>query len=195
LYQQFSRTQKGSCNRRKVGYQLQKHFAKLTNRRKDIRNRLVAYLVRQYETVCFQDELLKAWQRVYGKKMADLSLGAFLRILKERSRTPAEISSSFPSTQRCSGCGQKSSHNLPLAERVYHCPICGLVLDRDLNAAVNLRLEGLGIDPAHSPSRCPERNTVMPVETKTATQRMVDCFNNLPFVRASLVSEAGSPGF
>jgi hypothetical protein len=67
-------------------------------------------------------------------------------------------------------------------------------MDRDLNAALNLRLEGLGLDPKKYPSRCPERNTVMPVETKTTTQRMVNHFNGLPFVRASLVAEAGSLG-
>jgi putative transposase len=196
LYRQFSRTQQHGRNRRKIGCKLQKHFTKLTNRKKEIRNQLVAYLVRNYETVCFQDELLRAWQRLYGKKMADLSLGAFLRILSERSRTPVEVPSNFPSTQRCSGCGCRSTHKLPLSQRMYRCcnPNCGLVMDRDLNAALNLRLEGLGLDPKKYPSRCPERNTVMPVETKTTTQRMVNHFNGLPFVRASLVAEAGSLG-
>ncbi|MFW9914362.1 MAG: RNA-guided endonuclease InsQ/TnpB family protein [Candidatus Thorarchaeota archaeon] len=194
LYRAFSRTQKNSCNRRKVVCQLQKAFAHLVSQKKEIRNQVVSYLVRHYETVCFQDELLHAWQRVYGKKMADLSLGAFLRILAERSRTPREVRSSFPSTQRCSGCGHKRS--VSLNERVYQCqnPQCGLVLDRDLNAALNLQLEGLALDPTDYPSRCPERNTVMLVETKTTTQRMVDHFNRLPFVRASLVCETGSSG-
>ncbi|MHA2271696.1 MAG: RNA-guided endonuclease InsQ/TnpB family protein [Candidatus Hodarchaeales archaeon] len=194
LYRQFSRTQKGSRNRRKVACKLQKVFAQLTQRKQEIRNQLVAYLVRHYATICYQDELLRAWQRLYGRKMADLSLGAFLRILSERSRTPVEIPSSFPSTQRCSSCGHKLPAKLPLSQRMYRCQNvkCGLVLDRDLNAALNLRLEGLGLNPAQYPSRCPERNTVMPVETKTATQRMVNHFNGLPFVRASLVSEAGS---
>ncbi|MHA2495887.1 MAG: RNA-guided endonuclease InsQ/TnpB family protein [Candidatus Hodarchaeales archaeon] len=194
LYRQFSRTQQGSRNRRKVACKLQKAFAQLTQRKQEIRNQLVAYLVRHYATICYQDELLRAWQRLYGKKMADLSLGAFLRILAERSRTPAEIPSTFPSTQRCSGCGHKLPAKLPLAQRMYRCenPTCGLVIDRDLNAALNLQLEGLGLNPQKYPSRCPERNTVMPVETKTATQRMLAHFNELPFVRASLVAEAGS---
>jgi putative transposase len=192
LYRAFSRTQKGSRNRRKVACKLQKAFAQLTHRRKDIRNQLIAYLVRHYATICYQDELLRAWQRVYGQKMADLSLGAFLRILAERSCTPVEIPSSFPSTQRCSGCGHHQK--VALEERMYRCqnPKCGLVLDRDLNAALNLQLEGLGVEPTNYPSRCPERNTVMPAETKTTTQQMLDHFNGLPFVRASLVSEAGS---
>jgi putative transposase len=194
LYRAFSRTQPHSRNRRKIVCRLQKAFAKLGHQKQDTRNQLVAYLVRHYATICFQDELLRAWQRIYGKKMMDLSLGAFLRILAERSRTPREVSSSFPSTQRCSGCGHKLAHKLPLSQRIYRCtnPSCGLVLDRDLNAALNLQLEGLGIDPKKIPSRCPERNTVLPVETKAATQRMVDRFNGLPFVRASLVRETGS---
>ncbi|MFQ5980240.1 MAG: RNA-guided endonuclease InsQ/TnpB family protein, partial [Candidatus Heimdallarchaeota archaeon] len=191
LYRAFSRTQKGSRNRQKLRIKLQKVFATLTHRKKDIRNQLVAYLVRNYATICFQDELLHAWQRLYGKKMADLSLGAFLRILAERSRTPREIRSTFPSTQRCSGCGNKQK--LTLTERTYHCSSCGLVIDRDWNAARNLLWEGRGITPKDMPSRCPERNTVMPVETKTTTQRMVAHFNGLPFVRASLVAEAGCP--
>ncbi|MHA2231603.1 MAG: RNA-guided endonuclease InsQ/TnpB family protein [Candidatus Hodarchaeales archaeon] len=191
LYRVFSRTQQGSRNRRKFRLKLQKAYATLTHRKKDIRNQLVAYLVRNYATICFQDEPLRAWHRVYGKKMADLSLGAFLRILAERSRTPREIRSSFPSTQRCSGCGHKQK--LTLTERTYRCPRCQLTIDRDWNAARNLLLEGQGLASKENPSRCPEQNTVMPVETQTATQRMVDHFNGLPYVRASLVAEAGSP--
>ncbi|MFX0112987.1 MAG: zinc ribbon domain-containing protein [Candidatus Hodarchaeota archaeon] len=144
--------------------------------------------------ICFQDELPKAWQRLYGQKMADLSLGAFLRILAERSRTPIEIRSSFPSTQRCSGCGHQLARKLPLHQLSYRCAntTCEQVMDHDLNAAINLRLEGLGIDPTDYPSRYPERNTVMPVETKATTQRMIGHFNGLPFVCVSLVCETGS---
>ncbi|MDG7004886.1 MAG: transposase, partial [Nitrososphaerota archaeon] len=43
----------------------------------------------------------------------------------------------FPSTKRCSGCGNVKAE-MPLSERVYVCEVCGLVLDRDLNAAKNL---------------------------------------------------------
>ncbi|MFX0116371.1 MAG: zinc ribbon domain-containing protein [Candidatus Hodarchaeota archaeon] len=191
LHRAFSRIQKSSRNRQKLRVKLQKAFATLTHRKKEIRNQLVTYLVRNYATICFQDELLRAWQWVYGKKMADLSLRAFLRIPAERSRTPRENRSSFPSTQRCSGCGyiQKPT----LTERTYHCQHCRLIIDRDWNSAHNLLLEGLGIASNKRPSRCPERNTVMPVETQTATQRMAYHCNSPPFVRASLVEEAGSP--
>ncbi|MFQ5980747.1 MAG: zinc ribbon domain-containing protein [Candidatus Heimdallarchaeota archaeon] len=93
----------------------------------------------------------------------------------------------FPSTQRCC-CGHHQK--LQLVERVYRCPICQLTIDRDWNAALNLLLEGFGI--LQPPSRDPELIVEMPVETKTTTQRMVDYFDRLPYVRASLVAEAGS---
>ncbi|EQD65833.1 protein containing Transposase, IS605 OrfB, partial [mine drainage metagenome] len=43
----------------------------------------------------------------------------------------------FPSSKRCCGCGTVKAE-LSLSERIYHCQSCGLVLDRDLNAAINL---------------------------------------------------------
>ena len=47
----------------------------------------------------------------------------------------------FPSSQICSCCGKRME--MPLSERTYHCDSCGLVLDRDLNAAINIRNEGM----------------------------------------------------
>jgi putative transposase len=43
----------------------------------------------------------------------------------------------FPSTKRCSGCGHVKTR-MPLKHRTYQCHVCGLVIDRDLNAALNL---------------------------------------------------------
>ncbi len=115
---------------------------------------------------------MKAWQRLWGKKILDLSLGAFFRILGERTRTPIEIDRFFPSTQHCSGCKHRQK----------------LTLDRDYNAAINLLKEGL----RKKSSRDPEQIVEMPVETKTTTQRMVDFFDSLSYVRVSLVAETGS---
>ncbi len=186
-YRYFSRKRKGSRNRWKTRMKLEKLFRKLTNIKTDICNQLVAYLCRNYGIICFQDENFSAWQRLWGKKMLDLSLGAFFRVLAERTRTPIEIDRFFPSTQHCSGCNYRQK--LTLDERRYNCPVCGLTLDRDYNAAINLLKEGL----RKTPSRDPEQIVEMPVETKTTTQRMVDFFDRLPYVRASLVAEAGSP--
>ena len=55
----------------------------------------------------------------------------------------------YPSSKTCSRCGSRKP-TLPLAERTYHCPHCGLALDRDLNAAINLAR--LGQHPPGEPS-------------------------------------------
>jgi putative transposase len=44
----------------------------------------------------------------------------------------------FPSTKKCSGCGNTDSE-ITLSDRIYNCPVCGLTIDRDLNAALNLK--------------------------------------------------------
>ena len=145
-YRCFSWKRKNGRNRWKTRLKIEKMFSKLTNIKTDIRNQFVAYLCRNYAVICYQDEQFAAWQRLWGEKMFDLSLGVFFRILAERSRTTTEISRSFPSTQRCSRCGHRQK--LTLDNRLYHCPDCGLALDRDHNAAINLLLEGLGRTPS-----------------------------------------------
>lgn len=54
----------------------------------------------------------------------------------------------FPSSKACSGCGGVVKADLTLADRVYECGVCGLVIDRDLNAAVNLARYTPPVDPA-----------------------------------------------
>ncbi|NBG89708.1 zinc ribbon domain-containing protein, partial [Isachenkonia alkalipeptolytica] len=48
----------------------------------------------------------------------------------------------FPSSKLCSGCGEKKAELL-LSERVYHCETCGMTLDRDHNASINIKNEGM----------------------------------------------------
>jgi transposase len=189
---QFSRTQKESRNREKIRQQIEKQFQKITNIKRDTRNQLVAYLRRHYPIVCFQDENLRAWHRIWGKKMLDISLGAFFRVLKERCPTPIELPRHFPSTQLCSACGYRQK--VPLAERVYHCPNCGLVRDRDHNTARNLLLAGWEIYQAKQkePVLGPGRIEVTPAEITAATRHMVEHLDGLPFVHASRVAEPGS---
>ena len=117
--------------------------------------------------------------------MYDTSLGGLLSILKDRIPTPIEVSRFFASTQLCSQCGVQQP--MPLAEREYACPQCGLLRDRDVNAALNLLLEGLA---QHGGTGRTDIN--MPVETVTATVAMVRYLNTIPYVTASRVYEAGS---
>jgi transposase len=147
---------------------------------------LVAYLKTQYPTVCFQDENIKTWKRIWGRKMYDTALGGFMSILKERIHTPIEVDRFFASTQLCSQCGAR--HPISLANRTYVCSTRGLLRDRDVNSAINILLEGL----THYGGT--ERTDInMPVETSTTTVTMVQYFSTIPYVTASRVVEAGSP--
>ena len=61
--------------------------------------------------------------------------------LQEQGKALVKIDKWFPSSRMCSVCGAVKGE-LPLSERVYHCG-CGVVMDRDINAAINIRNEGI----------------------------------------------------
>ena len=80
--------------------------------------------------------------RRLSKALSDASLSSFLTMLKykadARGVQVVEAPTNFPSSKQCSACGNKKEP-LALSERTYHCEACGFVIDRDLNAAYNLR--------------------------------------------------------
>ena len=80
--------------------------------------------------------------RRLSKALADAALSGLLTQLKykavRRSVQIVEVDPFFPSSKRCSSCGHKKQ--LTLADREYHCGICGFIEDRDVNAAINLKL-------------------------------------------------------
>ena len=75
-------------------------------------------------------------------------------VLAYKARHYVEIDRFYPSSKRCSKCGHVKEE-LGLSERTYRCDACGNVLDRDYNAAVNIRDEGMRIfTEGHSESAC-----------------------------------------
>ena len=88
---------------------------------------------------------------LWGRKVTDLALYQLINILKfkttEHQKTFHQIDRFYPSSKKCSCCGAMKDH-MPLNERVYICQ-CGLIMDRDLNACINILSEGassLGLD-------------------------------------------------
>ncbi|MFX0066222.1 MAG: zinc ribbon domain-containing protein [Candidatus Hermodarchaeota archaeon] len=91
-------------------------------------------------------------------------------------------------TKRCSRCGFVLEQPMELAARVFRCPACGYTADRDVNAA--RFIEQLGLTSLSLYSELPTgRRKVTPLEISTATRRLVDLFNQVSFVRASVVGE------
>lgn len=182
LHQQLAKTQKGSKNRRKAISKLQKEYEKISNQKQDIKNKLVSFLKYNYQNVCFQDDPVKAWQRIYGKKIMNTAIGGLISALKERTHTPIAVNRFFPSTKRCSVC--HNVKDMQLNDRLYVCE-CGNVIDRDYNSALNILDEGFSPVPM-------EHRDFKPAETLASTLKMLGYFRTIPHVKASLVRETGS---
>jgi len=182
LCKKLSRKQHRSKNWWKTLYKLLKAYAKTTNIKRDIRNKLVHFLATTFQMVCYQNENLGAWQRLWGRRMLSTSLGGIISMLEVKVQTPLEVDRFFPSTKTCSRCGHQRPMNL--AERTYVCHHCGLVIDRDYNSSCVLEHEGhriLGRGPTE----------VTPAETNTSTLAL-EYLNQIAYVEASMVGETGS---
>lgn len=185
LYQRLSRQTKQSKKWTMTVLAIQAEFSHLTNRKADIRNKLSSFVAERYEFVAVQDDCIKGWQRIWGKMMST-ALGGLADALVRRASTPMEVDRFFASTKACHRC-KHINGAMRLDERTFRCEVCGLVMDRDLNAALNILSEGL--------KQKPVERRLQPVETgaSTGTLAMLRYFNSVPRVKASLVNESGSP--
>jgi putative transposase len=122
---------------------LAREHARVANVRHNGLHQLTTELVDTYGTIVIERlnvaGLMK--NRRLAGRLADASLGKLRRQLTYKSfwagSALIEAGRFFPSSKICSGCGQVKA-KLPLSERQYHCECCGIVLDRDVNAARNL---------------------------------------------------------
>ncbi len=158
-----------SKNRYKVVLKREKAYKDLTNKRNETKNQIVSKLVKNYKTICFQDESFSEWkQKGHGKKIQFSAMGGIISALKRKAVTPIVVEKWYPSTQICSHCGER--HKMTERERTYICDSCGVTIDRDMNASINIENEGLRIKEI--PMECRE---LKPVEIETS----LDSFENL----------------
>jgi putative transposase len=119
----------------------QKAYSHLTNKKKDIKNKIISAITKNYKYVCFQDESIHAWQASnHGKKIQNSGIGGIISDLKHKSHTPLEVDKFFPSTKLCPQCG--ILNKLGQSERIYKCE-CGFIEDRDIKSARCIEVEGL----------------------------------------------------
>ena len=148
LSKQLSNCKKGSKNRKKLRLKVAKLHEKVANQRKDFLHKHSRQIVNVYDVVCVEDLNMKAMSKSlkFGKSVMDNSYGAFLSMLeyklKEQGKHLIKIDKWFPSSKKCSSCEYVKSELL-MSERIYICDACGLVLDRDYNASINIKEEGL----------------------------------------------------
>jgi putative transposase len=154
--QALARTKRDSNGRRKAARRLGKIHARVTALRRALLHEVTAELARGHTSVVIED--LHAAGMLRNRRLArvisDASFGELRRQLEYKAaRYGTELVIAdrwYPSSKTCSGCGTVKA-DLTLSERTYDCGACGLVIDRDLNAAVNLARYQPGEDTTSSP--------------------------------------------
>jgi len=164
LQRDISRCKEGSNNREKLRGKLRKEYEKINNRRKDVQNKVLAYL-KQYKVVVYQDDFIKGWEALFGRQIHASGIGGLKSRLSNSLETPIEVARYERTTQECFQCGRL--HKLSLSERMMECE-CGWKSDRDVNAALVILRKGLGLDPKQAVGL--DRPELKPLERETAAR-------------------------
>ena len=144
LQKDLSRKQKGSNNRRKDRLKVAKLHEKISNQRKDYLHKISHYIISENQVIVIED--LKVSNMIknhkLAKSIANVSWFEFRRQLEYKSewygRELIIAPTNYASSQFCSNCGNKSSQTKDLSCRIYVCLVCGMEMDRDINASKNL---------------------------------------------------------
>ena len=145
----LSKCKKGSRNRNKQRLRVAKIHEKIANQRKDFLHKLSYQITNDCDGVCIEDLNMRTMGQCLnlGKSVADNGWGMFTTFLLyklfDQGKPLIKIDKWFPSSKMCSECGLIND-NLTLADREWICE-CGSHHDRDWNAAINIKREGINI--------------------------------------------------
>ncbi|WP_414588722.1 RNA-guided endonuclease InsQ/TnpB family protein [Scytonema sp. PCC 10023] len=152
LSKALARKSKGSNNRYKSRVKLAKHHARVSNIRKDALHKVTNYLCKNHAVIVIEDLNISGMMQNHklAQSIADCGFYEFKRQLEYKCKKFGSklvlADRWYPSSKTCSNCGSKKD-SLLLSERVYSCEHCGHVMDRDLNAAINLSHCVAGVPP------------------------------------------------
>ena len=142
LPRSINRKQLGSANRKKEVIKLASQHRKVTNIRKDTLHKLTSWLAKNHSEIVIEDLNISGMLKNHrlASAIADCGFYEFKRQLEYKTDWYGSkltiVDRFFPSSQLCSNCNHRQK--MPLSKRVYSCENCGLKIDRDLNASVNL---------------------------------------------------------
>ena len=168
----LSRKKKGSNNRRKQIVRVRKIHLQIRDARMDFNHKVSTAIAKHYGTVVVEDLNIQGMQRNHhiAKSVTDQGWYQFRQMItykmQWRKGELIEIGRFDPSSKMCSKCGN-IKHDLRLSDRIYHCNVCGLSIDRDLNAAINICNMGLIKVGKNLGRGAPE---LTPVESATAAE-------------------------
>ncbi|HET7640753.1 MAG TPA: transposase, partial [Ktedonobacteraceae bacterium] len=141
LHRQVSRKQKQSANRTKARKHLAKAHLKVQRQREDFARKAANALVSSHDVIAYEHLQIRNMVKNHtlAKSIHDAAWGHFLRWVKSYAVMHGiEVVAVPPqyTSQDCSGCGERVQKTL--STRTHVCPKCGLILDRDENAALNI---------------------------------------------------------
>ena len=179
----YSKKMKGSKNQEKLRLKLATAHEKLCNKRKDYLHKLTTKLIKENDVICIENLNVKGMTKNHhlAKAIQDASFGTLVNMLKYKAawhnRQIIEIGRYYPSSKICHFCGHKMDY-MGLEVRKWTCPVCNEYHDRDINAAINIKNEGLRILDNQGTVRNIETGVIqytpMPVENPTMDERLLD---------------------
>ena len=163
IQRKVSRRKKGSNNRLKAIRHMQRIHEKIVNKRKDFQHKLSKQYAKNNDVVFVEklEPLNMVKNHKLARSMMDSSWGTFLQKLEYKCKMLVKVPARN-TTIDCSRCGNKVPKNL--AVRIHKCDKCGLIIDRDYNASINILNKGLNKLPQ-------ELREVTPVEISMRSRK------------------------
>ena len=148
---QLSRKKKGSNNRNKQRIKVARIHRTIRNQRKDFTHKVSRTLVNTYDTIVFEKLQIQNMVKNHhlAKSISDAGWGQLIEFTKFKAEYAGRVVKQVDprkTSMECCKCG--SIQKMPLSQRTYNCPECGNVMDRDHNAAINIKQRGIGTDCA-----------------------------------------------
>lgn len=145
----FSYMKKSSKNYEKQRLKIAIIHEKIANQRKDFLHKQSRQIANVYDCVCIEDLDMQAMSQSlnFGKSVHDNGWGMFTTFLQykleEQGKQLIRVDKFFPSSQICNVCGYRNPETKDLSVREWSCPNCGTHHNRDVNAAINIKNEGM----------------------------------------------------
>ena len=182
LQRLYSKKLKDSKNQEKARLKLAIAHEKLSNKRKDNLHKLTTKLIKENDVICIENLNVKGMTKNHrlAKTIQDASFGTLVSMLKYKAtwhnRKIIEIGRFYPSSKICHCCDYRMNY-MGLEIRNWTCPKCSTKHDRDINAAINIKNEGLRLLDQGTVGNTETEGTLvpsMPVENPTMDERLLD---------------------